>query len=104
MAAGVPIVSSTRSYIPEAIRHGVDGYLYDPTDIESLVATSLRLLSDPEDRKRIGDNVRSRAGEHFTPERAAEGYERIIREAYWRREQLRGAVAPTPRPSGAAYR
>ncbi len=89
MAAGVPIVASNRSYIPEIMTHGVEGYLHDPTDPSSFVSTSLRLLDNPDEREKIGRNARRRILRHHTRERAADGYEQIIREAFWRRAQVK---------------
>jgi glycosyltransferase involved in cell wall biosynthesis len=81
MAAGVPIISSTRSYVPELIDDGCEGYLLDPEEIEPWVRAALRLLDDPRERERIGRNARRRIKQRHTPERAADGYERILREA-----------------------
>ena len=91
MAAAVPILAANRSYIPELIATGENGYLFDPTDIEAGVRLALYLLDRPEERQRIGNNAREHIRQHHTPERAAEGYEQIVREAAALRQLRRGS-------------
>jgi glycosyltransferase involved in cell wall biosynthesis len=93
MASGLPILSSNRSYVPELLEDGRDGYLFDPYDVEGFVAAALRLLDQPLERARIGGNARERIHRDHTPERVAEGYERIAREALALRRQRRPAEA-----------
>jgi hypothetical protein len=51
------------------------------------------LLDQPLERARIGENARERIHRDHTPERVAEGYERIAREALALRRQRRPAEA-----------
>jgi glycosyltransferase involved in cell wall biosynthesis len=46
MAAGVPVVSTRMSGIPELIDDGIDGLLVEPEDIQALAAAIGRLLDD----------------------------------------------------------
>jgi glycosyltransferase involved in cell wall biosynthesis len=46
MAAGVPVVSTRMSGIPELIEDGIDGLLVEPDDIRALAAAIGRLLDD----------------------------------------------------------
>jgi glycosyltransferase involved in cell wall biosynthesis len=46
MAAGVPVVSTRMSGIPELIEDGLDGILVEPEDIDALAAAIGRLLDD----------------------------------------------------------
>jgi glycosyltransferase involved in cell wall biosynthesis len=46
MAAGVPVVSTRMSGIPELIENGIEGILVEPDDIEALAAAISRLLDD----------------------------------------------------------
>lgn len=46
MAAGLPVVSTTVSGIPELVRHGVNGLLVPPEDPESLAGALRRLATD----------------------------------------------------------
>jgi len=47
MAAGSPVVASRAGGIPEVITHGVNGFLSDIGDIESMSRDSILLLSNP---------------------------------------------------------
>jgi glycosyltransferase involved in cell wall biosynthesis len=81
MASAVPILSSIRSYVPELITHGKEGYLFDPYDLDSYAEATLRLLDSPDEAARIGRAARARVRRDHTTQRAADGYEAIIREA-----------------------
>ena len=47
MAAGVPVVSTRLSGIPELVQHGVSGLLAEPDDATSLADAMERMLGDP---------------------------------------------------------
>jgi glycosyltransferase involved in cell wall biosynthesis len=67
MAAGLPVVSTRVGGIPDAVRHGVDGFLVEPGAKEDLAEHVLRLLHDPGLRERMGASGRRRALEQFAP-------------------------------------
>jgi len=67
MAAGLPVVSTRVGGIPDAVRHGVDGFLVEPGAKEELAEQVLRLLGDPALRSRLGASGRQRALEQFSP-------------------------------------
>lgn len=48
LAAGVPVVSTNIAGIPEQVRDGVNGHLFEPGDVESLSALLERLITDPD--------------------------------------------------------
>ncbi len=54
MATGLPIVATRVDGAPEAIEDGVTGYLVRAGDIEGLADRTLRLIADPELRRRMG--------------------------------------------------
>jgi len=93
MSAAVPILSSRRSYVPELIEDGRDGFLLEPDDVEGFTSRALALLAQPGVRRKAGQNARERIRSDHTPERAAAGYESVIREALLRKNQ---PVAETP--------
>jgi len=84
MAAGLPIVSSTRGYVPEAIRQEQEGVLLDPYDIEGFVECALMLLQDTDRARRLGQAAKMRIRQHYSIAHAAAGYRRIIEEALTR--------------------
>jgi len=58
MAAGVPVVTTPVSGIPEVIHDGVTGLLVPEADVDSLAAAITRLLGDADLRLRLGHEAR----------------------------------------------
>lgn len=54
MAAGVPVIVTRVGAIPEVVSDGVDGFLYDPGNIEDLAKCIDYLVEDPSRSKNIG--------------------------------------------------
>jgi glycosyltransferase involved in cell wall biosynthesis len=65
-ASGKPVVASALSGIPEALEHGVEGYLVPPGDPAALAEAIGRLAADPALRRRIGDAARERMAREFS--------------------------------------
>ena len=63
MAAGLPVVATRYSGIPELIRDGTDGFLIEERDVASMEAVLRRLAHDPEGRVRMGQRGRERVAE-----------------------------------------
>jgi glycosyltransferase involved in cell wall biosynthesis len=80
MACGLKIIASDRCFIPEVITPGQDGFLFDPYDIGGFVEKSLEILSDPDRYEFLGINAQKKIQEHFSIEKAVEGYVDIIHE------------------------
>ena len=81
-AVGCPVVASDLGGIPEIVRHGVNGYLFDAADTGSMAARILCLLDDPEARTRMGARGKADAAERFRRsthvERVQELYENLL--------------------------
>jgi glycosyltransferase involved in cell wall biosynthesis len=60
LAVGTPVVASRIGGIPEIIRDGVDGLLFEPGNAHDLADKLAVLISDPELRARMGKNGRER--------------------------------------------
>ena len=54
LAAGVPVVATAVDGTPEVVRHGENGFLAPPGDVEALAAGVVRLLEDRTLRQRMG--------------------------------------------------
>lgn len=54
MAAGLPVVASRLSGIPELVEDGVSGILVPPADPSSLATALAELAADPDRRRRMG--------------------------------------------------
>ena len=46
MACGVPVVATDVGGFPEFIRHGIDGFLHAPGDVDAMSASAIALLED----------------------------------------------------------
>ena len=54
MACGVPVVAAKLGQIAETVKHGKTGWLYQPGNVNALVAGCERLLDDTTLRKQLG--------------------------------------------------
>lgn len=81
MHASLPIIATTASGIPEAVRDGVEGLLVEPGSAVDLADSMRRLIEDPEERRAMGVRARTRAVASFSVEAMTDAYERLYREA-----------------------
>jgi glycosyltransferase involved in cell wall biosynthesis len=70
MAAGLPVVSSAISGIPEVVHHGSTGLLVPPADPHALADALALLLTDPDLRCTLGQAARDFALENLSLEAA----------------------------------
>jgi colanic acid/amylovoran biosynthesis glycosyltransferase len=70
MAAGVPVVASDLSGIPELVEHDVTGLLVPPGDAEAIAAAIARLAADPQLRERLAASARERVCRDFALDRS----------------------------------
>ena len=68
MAHGLPVVSTGVDGIPEAVVDGVTGLLVPPRDPVALATALEQLLSDPAQRRRLGEAGRERVTAEFSLE------------------------------------
>jgi len=64
MAAGLPIVASKIGQVGEIIDHEQTGLLFPPGDAASLTRALCDLKSNPEKRRRLGDQARAAVQQH----------------------------------------
>ena len=81
MLAGLPVVASEVSSIPEIVVGGETGLLVPPDDVEALASALETLLSDPALRAAYGSAGLERAHRKFSVGRMAEQTERVYAEA-----------------------
>ncbi len=60
MAAGLPVVAARAAAVPEVVIDGESGILVGPDSPDDLAAALDRLLSDPGERRRLGEAGRKR--------------------------------------------
>lgn len=80
MEAGLPVVASRVSGIPEVVVDGETGWLVPPEDPAALAAALAELTADPEETRRRGAAGRRRLEERYRPEHAAALWEAIWQE------------------------
>lgn len=71
MAAGLPVVATGVSGIPEAVHHEVTGLLVEPDNAVALADALQRTLADESLRRRFGAAARERIAEEFTLQAAS---------------------------------
>lgn len=80
-AAGVAVIASAAGGTPEAINHGVDGWLVPVGDRRALTAAIARLLGDDEQRRTLAKQGCSSIGERFSHERMVRDTASVLQEA-----------------------
>ena len=73
MAMGLAVVGTPAGGIPEAVVPGVTGELVPPSESKPLAAAIVKLLKDPDLRRRYGEAGRRHVAENFGVDRLVEG-------------------------------
>lgn len=90
-ACGAPVISSRDSPAEEIVAHGESGLLVPPGDVAALESAMVRVLTSPDERRRLADGNRGRAAE-MTWERSTaqlidvyeQSLDQPIRQGSWR--------------------
>jgi glycogen synthase len=80
LAAGCPVIVTSRGGAPEVVRDGQDGLVVDPFDLEALSGAIGRVLGDAALRNRLVDSGRVRVGD-FAWDRITDRYLEVYRRA-----------------------
>jgi glycosyltransferase involved in cell wall biosynthesis len=81
MAAGLPVVGWRAGNLPYLARHGQEGLLVDPGDLDGLTSALATLARDEAQRLRLATAARRRAGDFPTWEQTAERFFASVRAA-----------------------
>jgi N-acetyl-alpha-D-glucosaminyl L-malate synthase BshA len=85
MACEVPVIATRVGGIPEVVRDGVDGFLYNVGDIHAMADGCLSILNNPQLRDNLGKAAREHANREFCASKIVLKYEdlysRTIEEA-----------------------
>lgn len=81
MAAGLPVVASAVSGIPEIISERETGFLLDAGDEAGLAERLHWILEHPREAREIGSRARAFAERFFSTETYVNGYARVFEEA-----------------------
>lgn len=82
MSRSLPVVASRVSGIPEVVREGETGWLFDAGDVEALTRILTSVLSEPEEARRRGENGLRHVGGAASPEVAVGQWLSIV-EGKW---------------------
>ena len=84
MAVGIPVVSTAHAGVEELLTNEIDGLIVAMGDARALSDNYVRLIDDPELRRRIGEAARDTVRRRFTIESLGENlysvYERVYRD------------------------
>lgn len=80
-ACGTPVVAFRTGGLTDIVEPGKTGYLADPFDSSSLAASIYSVLDDPQRRIRLGAAARQRAEKLWDPQRVAQLYAEVYRQA-----------------------
>lgn len=80
MAAGLPVVATATGGAQEIVEDGLTGKLVPVEDWRALSEAVSSLLTNEEERRRMGERGRERAREHFSLERMVAETEALYRE------------------------
>jgi len=79
-AAGLPLISTYVSGIPELVQHGVTGWLVPPADESALADAVITLAQNPALRKELGQNARAFVQAEFNIEANASRLAGVFRD------------------------
>ncbi len=79
-AAGVPVAASRVGGIPDLIRHGETGLLFDPVDAGGTRDAIASLLASPDNARRLATKARTEALARFAPAAVARKHLEIYHE------------------------
>ncbi|MCW2992389.1 MAG: glycosyltransferase family 4 protein [Solirubrobacterales bacterium] len=81
MAAGLPVVATAITGVPEAVRHDREGLLVAPARPDLIAEALVRLAGDPALRARLGAAGAQRAAGELSQERSLDQIEAALRKA-----------------------
>ena len=90
MACGCAVVASNIGGIPELVRHGIDGFLCNLGDVDSMAHSVIQLLKHPDDLRFMMGNARRRAVEDFSPERIVPKYMEVYEAVMQGNKEVQG--------------
>jgi glycosyltransferase involved in cell wall biosynthesis len=81
MACGLPVVATDADGTPDLVVDGVTGFLCRMGDLEALVHSCRRLITEPVLRRRLGEAGRLRVQQYFSPQQEVSAVIAILRQA-----------------------
>jgi glycosyltransferase involved in cell wall biosynthesis len=75
-----PVIGAHSGSTPSVVLDGIDGVLVDPTDAVALGHALIDLLSQPEKRRRLGENGYAKTLAHYTWDKVTDTVERLYQD------------------------
>jgi glycosyltransferase involved in cell wall biosynthesis len=92
LAGGKPVVATRVGGVPDVVRDGEDGFLVEAGAVDDLADRLVRLGTDPELRRRMGESGRTRVLERYSVRRLLDDVDRFYRELL----EAKGLPLPEP--------
>lgn len=77
MASGKPVIATSVGGNPELVQEGKTGFLVPSAEPEKLAKTTIQLLKDEKQRKKMGEEGKKRVKEKFSRETMVKNYEEL---------------------------
>jgi len=65
MACEVPVLATNVGGVPEVVKHGLDGYLFEPRDVATAAKYALEILLRPDRGRMMGEMARANARRRY---------------------------------------
>ena len=105
MASGLPVVASRVGGVPDIVRPGETGLLFEPGDLEGFASALAGLLKDRDRRSKMGRQARAFVEENHSLRRLPSALEQLYRLTLPSvRETACGVVQGAPRPERCSIR
>jgi glycosyltransferase involved in cell wall biosynthesis len=95
MAAGLPVLGIRSPGVGDMIEDGVSGFLVAQEDLASYTAMMVRMVSEREVRRKLGENARDASGQYAierTTKIMEERYVRVVEQARRKNRGMRGRL------------
>lgn len=103
LAAATPVIATRVGSVAETVLDGINGYIVDRDDIDSMVQHALRIQSSPSLAQRMGEAGREHIVNDWSLKSMVNGYESLLEELHIRKtrrlrpsEIAAGVAGPLP--------
>ena len=96
LALGVPVIASNIGGIPSIIRDGFNGFVCEPSDVESFVRNIRHIAADERLRNTLRANARQSALQHLNVEDTNRAYHDLLLGLIWGDHTRSGAFRAAP--------
>lgn len=98
MAAGLPVISSRVGGVPEIVTSGVNGYLFEPNDTQSMIEYTRELVENAERRRAMAQAARDAASKmswDVVMDELLDTYEGVIQRYHQKSYAKNAAIEPS---------